>query len=188
MLSRDELRACFSAEESIRARLAEQDGARGPLDQEKQAIATDQEALRAERAPLDDIKKRSEAFAATVKQFTARVQSWTERVEAHNASNSGSPGYDRRMSALNSERDLIAKERAGVEAERVRLANEGATLVAAYNTKVVALDARVQAWNKRNADWNDATVALESERKTWVSGCAGRRYREDDEDAIRRGK
>ena len=58
----------------------------------------------------------------------------------------------------------------------------------AYNAKAQALDARVQAWNARNSAWNEVTTALDTERKAWVTACADRRYREDDETAIRQGK
>jgi hypothetical protein len=50
------------------------------------------------------------------------------------------------------------------------------------------VDARIAAWNERNGQWNDTSNALEAERKGWVTACADRRYREDDENAIRRGK
>ena len=58
----------------------------------------------------------------------------------------------------------------------------------AYNLKAKEVDARVGDWNARNARWNEASAGLESERKAWVSGCSERRYREDDETAIRQGK
>ena len=57
-----------------------------------------------------------------------------------------------------------------------------------YNAKASALDARVSDWNARNNAWNDTSLALEAERKGWVRDCADRRYREDDESAIRRGQ
>ena len=188
VLTRDELRACFKNEESIRTRLATQTAARGPLDTEKQSIAADQQALRAERAPVEDIKKRSEEFAAKVKQFGVRVQDWTARVEAHNAAKPSAVGYEKEGDDLNRERAAIAKERTDYEAERAALAAESAKLVTAYNAKAREVDARVQAWNKRNAEWNETSAALEAERQDWVVTCAGRRYREDDEEAIRRGQ
>jgi hypothetical protein len=46
----------------------------------------------------------------------------------------------------------------------------------------------VQEWNTRNQAWNEAGARLEGERKDWVTGCADRRYREDDEIAIKAGR
>ena len=70
----------------------------------------------------------------------------------------------------------------------MQLAATTESVVGAYNAKARVLDARVTAWNERNAAWNDTTAKLETERKAWVSSCADRRYREDDETAIRQGK
>ena len=113
---------------------------------------------------------------------------WTSRVEAHNANKTGSgAAYERNQAVLNKEREDITKDRAELEIERLRLAADNEQLVRAYNAKAAALDARVTAWNERNGRWNEAGAALEAERKTWVGGCADRRYREDDEIAIRKG-
>ncbi len=57
-----------------------------------------------------------------------------------------------------------------------------------YNVKATALDTRVTDWNARNAKLNEANAAREAERKGWVTACSDRRYREDDEIAIRKGK
>ena len=57
-----------------------------------------------------------------------------------------------------------------------------------FNGKAAALDARVSSWNERNAKWNEMSVAMESERKAWVTSCSDRRYREEDETAIKAGK
>ena len=188
VLTRDELRACLKQEESIRPRLATQDAGRDPIDQEKQAITADQQTLRAERAPLDELKQKAEQFTVRTKDFGTRVQSWNERVEAHNASKTTGAAYDRNQAQLNKEREEIAKERTDLEAERLRLTALNEELVRVYNVKALAVDARVAAWNARNSAWNETTAALDAQRKAWVSSCADRRYREDDETAIRQGK
>ena len=61
-------------------------------------------------------------------------------------------------------------------------------MVNAYNANAKAVEARVVDWNTRNQAWNDAGVNLETERQEWVQQCADRRYREDDEAAIKAGK
>lgn len=60
--------------------------------------------------------------------------------------------------------------------------------VADYNARIGAVDARVSEWNVRNAQLNDKAKALEDERAGWVTSCADRRYREEDENAIKAGK
>lgn len=188
LLSREELRACLNEEESIRVRLADQDTARVPLDQEKQAIATEQQQLRLDRAPIDATKVKAEELAAKMKAFAVRVQGWNERVALHNADkNPGTPAYDRNMVTLNREREEMQKDRTALEIERTALSTGAQDAVRTYNAKAAALDARVTAWNERNAKWNENLAVLEDERKLWVKTCADRRYREDDETAIKRG-
>ncbi|MBK6472251.1 MAG: hypothetical protein IPF94_16520 [Betaproteobacteria bacterium] len=46
----------------------------------------------------------------------------------------------------------------------------------------------MQDWNQRNAQVNETARKLEDERSLWLSECSNRRYREDDEKAIRAGK
>ena len=75
-----------------------------------------------------------------------------------------------------------------LDVERETVLGENQAAVNAYNARVGTLDKRVVDWNQRNAQWNEASKALEIERKDWVDQCGNRRYREDDEKAIRAGK
>ena len=43
-------------------------------------------------------------------------------------------------------------------------------------------------WNERSAGHSQRAKAVNEERETWMSDCADRRYREDDEIAIRKGQ
>jgi len=61
-------------------------------------------------------------------------------------------------------------------------------MVAAFNAKATVMDGKVVAWNQRNEEWNKTSKALEADRAKWVADCADRRYREDDEKAIKAGK
>ena len=105
----------------------------------------------------------------------------------NNASPTGMQG-ERQREALNKERAEIEKERTALEAERARISSGSADAVRAYNVKAGALDARVGDWNQRNARWNEMSTALETDRQGWVTGCSDRRYREEDETAIKAGK
>ena len=190
LMTRDELRVCLKDEETVRTRMADHDALRAPLDQEKKDITAAQAALRVEREPIDALKARADAFAAKIKDYSARVQSWNDRMKLHNEDPkpSGS-AYEGKKLALNKEREEIEKERVTLEAERAAIAGAAnGDSVRAYNAKAVALDARVTAWNERNNKWNEAIASLDTERTAWLAACANRRYREDDEQAIRRGK
>ncbi len=190
LMTRDELRVCLKDEETVRTRMADHDALRAPLDQEKKDITTAQADLRLEREPIDALKVRADDFAAKLKDYSARVQSWNDRMKLHNEDPKPSgAAFEGKKLGLNKEREDIEKERVALEAERAAIsAAASGDSVRAYNAKAVALDARVTSWNQRNNKWNDAIAALDTERKAWLAACADRRYREDDELVIRRGK
>ena len=189
LLTRDELRACFSDEANIRARLAKLEADRAPLETEKQAIATEQAAFREERIALDARQRTAtEGLNAKFKTFVAKVEASNNRVLAANEARRTGSAAEREREALNAERSALEKEREGLEAEKVTTVAQLQEVVNAYNAKAVTVDKRVQDWNQRNAKLNDASGAAEAERKDWVVNCSNRRYREEDELAIKAGK
>jgi hypothetical protein len=188
ILSRDELRACLNQEASIRTRLDEMDTVRTQLGTEKQAIAADQQVLRGERAPLDALKVRADALSLRLKDYSARVENWNARVAAMTESKAKGSDADKARTELNAEREVFVKEGPGLEAEKAALTADSEAAVKVYNSKAQVVDARVTAWNTRNQETNDRATAMEAERATWVTACSDRRYREDDEIAIRKGK
>ncbi len=188
ILTRDELRACFDQEASIRTRLDGMDAVRTQLSTEKQAIAAEQATLRTERAPLDAIKVRADALSVRLKDYSARVENWNQRVAALNDSKAKGSEADKQRTTLNAEREVFVKEGPGLEAEKVPFTADSEVAVKAYNSKAQVVDARVTAWNERNQKTNEQAAVIEAERATWVTACSDRRYREEDEVAIRKGK
>lgn len=188
ILTRDELRACFKDEEAIRNRLTEHEAARAPLDQDKASITAEQKTLAELRVPVDEAKKKAEDFRARLKAYGARVESWNQRVTAHNDEKRQGPQWERQGKELAAERTAIEKERADFEVEKNTLQASSDEAVRNFNNKAQALEVRINDWNQRNGKWNEASAAIESDRKAWVAACADRRYREEDEQAIRRGK
>jgi chromosome segregation ATPase len=188
ILTREELRACFSQEESIRTRLTALETRRNALNQEKAGLAAEQQALRAERGPVDDLRQQGEAMNARVKAFGARVEAYNQRTADFEAKGSSGAQGDRQRAELKAERDALEKQRFEIEADSTRLRSDSEGAVRAYNAKAGALEARVSDWNGRNDAMNETSKGLETERQAWLDGCADRRYREEDEAAIRRGK
>jgi chromosome segregation ATPase len=188
ILTRDELRTCLSQEEVIRNRLDAHTALRAPLDQEKAELAAAQQKLRSERAPLEDMKKQADDLSQRMKDYAARVNGWNERVAAFNTANPSGAKGDRERSALNKERDDLAELQKSLETEKTEFAARSELVVKEYNAKAAAVDTQVTGWNQRNEKWNQEARVLEADRSKWVSGCADRRYREDDEIAIKRGK
>ena len=188
VLTRDELRVCFKDEEAIRNRLTEHEAARVPLDQDKASITAEQKTLAELRVPVDEAKKRAEDFTTRLKAYGVRVESWNQRVTAHNDEKRQGPQWERQGKDLAAERTAIEKERADFEIEKTTLQASSDEAVRNFNNKAQALETRINDWNQRNGKWNEASAAIEADRKAWVAACGDRRYREEDEQAIRRGK
>lgn len=191
LLTRDELRACFNQEAELKKRLEATEATRVPLEAEKKAIGEEQAAMRGERDKLDpsELNAAVKAFTERHQAFTERRAKWEARVKAFNEA--GRRGSDQERDALNAERAELEREHVALEEERKRLlATQSAReqAAAAFNAKVAALDAKVADWNKRNVAYNEGAAALESDRQAWVGNCGNRRYREEDEQAIRAGK
>lgn len=189
ILKLEELRACLSQEESLRTRLETLDKGRAPLDDEKAAIAAEQATLRADRTKVDEIMKGAEGFKGRQAAYAAKVNDWNARVTAHNEDKATrGTAYEQNSARLTREKGELEKERADLLAEGEKWNATMRPAVEAYNTKAKAIDVRVAAWNERNSQWNEQSRTLEAERQGWVGNCADRRYREDDEKAIRAGK
>jgi chromosome segregation ATPase len=188
ILTRDELRACLRQEESIRVRLAGHQQARGPLDREREGITSQQDALRTERTQVDAAAAPMAELRARMEAHAARVVAWNRDIEAFNARPPAGQAGERERQRLNTEREALQKAQTDLEAERSRITASYEQTVSAFNAKARQLDAAVADWNQRNNGWNQTGAQLEEERKAWVAGCADRRYREDDEIAIKAGR
>lgn len=186
LLDRDELRACLKQQESLTARRNEVEQQREPLERDKAQLAQDQEALAAERSRVDASRRSVEELGVRLKAYSDRVAAWNQRARA--AQERSGPGVEGERRQLDNDRAQLQKEQAALEAERAAVGTSAQQAVADYNAKAQALDARVKDWNRRNAELSDLAVAVNLERERWVDECANRRYREDDEIAIRNGK
>ncbi len=188
LLTRDELRSCLKQEETIRTRIAEQEALREPLAAEKAAIGVDQQVVRDERVNIETFRKVADELGVRLKAYSTRVEALNARVAEFNASKRSGAPAERERVAMNTEQAALVTERTELEAERARLSTQSEEIIRGYNAKANALELKVTDWNERNAKWADRTNAVEADRKGWLSNCSDRRYREDDETAIRKEK
>jgi hypothetical protein len=94
-------------------------------------------------------------------------------------------GLDQQVKAIAAERDTVDK----ADETAVKAYNDKANaMIATYNTRKGEIDAKVDGWNARNRAHNERAMAQEQELKSYNDDCATRRFREDDEKAIRAGK
>lgn len=190
MLDKEQLRACFTRRDGLESRLKLAEAGRVPLDAEKAEIMVVADALATDRAGVDAAKVQIDQLGAKFTAFAERVEAWNVSVKAFNESgSSGSTSQQQRQrAAIDAERMKLEEQRKLLEAEKTQVTESAQATVAAFNTKVTAHQQRANGWNERNRGWNEASTQLETERADWVETCADRRYREDDEIAIKAGR
>ncbi len=107
-----------------------------------------------------------------------------------------------RQTQVKAEEAAMVKEKAeitGVQDELVRSGDElkqrvetldrtSAEAVNSYNEAQQARDARIDAHQKRVDEFNARVLANQAERSAFGTRCDNRRYFEEDEQAIRKGK
>jgi chromosome segregation ATPase len=186
MLTREELRSCLNRRETLAARRAEIETARAPLDAEKAALLQAQEALKTERAKVDGVRQSIDEMNQRFKAHADRVAAFNDRNKA--LAELAPPAREREIRALEQERAALEQARQTLEGERAALAASVEQTVEAYKVRASALDQQVNDWNQRNGVLADRATVVNAERDAWAGECADRRYREEDELAIRRGQ
>jgi len=189
IMTREELRACLSDEVRIRTGVEALEKQRAPLEADKSQFGADQQTMRDERTAMESGQKEvAEVLNTKFKAFAAKVEASNARVAAFNESGKSGNAADRERAALNKERAGLETERVALEAEKNDIVAKLKTRVETFNERAQAVDRRVADWNAQNAKYNDSAQGIEAERKDWVATCSNRRYREDDETAIKAGK
>lgn len=186
MLSRDELRACLKRLDDFNAASKDLESQRTALDQEKDELARAGDALKAERADVDARTQAVKQWQERVKAHGAAIEAYNQRVKAANESKPADP--QALAKELDAERQRLNDARGPLAEEETRLLPAYENAVKTYNEKAKARDARVDDWNARNRALNERAGTQETERSAWLSECADRPYREDDEIAIKRGR
>lgn len=188
VMTRDELRACMKQQDELDAQRKSLEARRVTMNQERDAIQAENEALKAKH---EEVKGRNLA----VRDFNERMKEYSQRVEAYNAkmadfaqdSRSG-PSMDRKRRELEKEKAELQRMDAANKAEGEKLQGDLATEVEALNARSQAQTQKASDWNSRNKSLEDEANAYEDKRVDWKLNCGDRRYREDDEKAIRAGK
>lgn len=186
MLTRDELRQCLGRLDGINAKTKELETQRTALDAERADLAKEGDALKGER---EEIERR----LAAVREWEGRVRAQGAGVEAFNKKSAGladAPRGEREtlQAELETDRKRLTANREALAAEEARLVPAYQESVKTYNAKAEARDAKVGDWNKRNGAVNEANLKHDESRSAWLTECANRPYREDDEIAIKQGK
>lgn len=186
IMSKDELRACFAQRDAVDKRRADVVAQNEQLGREREALQQAGSALRAEGAQIEQRNAALRALGERNREHQAKVADWNAR--AGKLKDAPPAEQEKLLADLNLEKDALQKSFESLKAEQGPLADGFNEVVAAYNQKAQQHAKSVEALNVRADQLAQASQAEASERDAWRSACADRRYREDDEIALKRGK
>ncbi|HJV71081.1 hypothetical protein [Ideonella sp.] len=188
VMTRDELRACMKQQESLAQRKTELETRQNKIAAERIEIQKETDAIKAEQEGLSSRKGAVDALNARMTAFSDKVKDLQQRRDTFEASGRGGPTAERERRKLDKEAADIKKEEAELNAEREKIQAGGNDAVDKLNARVEAQQQVAQGWNDRSKKLGADQQAYEDDRINWIDSCGNRRYREDDEKAIKAGK
>jgi hypothetical protein len=190
VMTRDELRACYKSQAELKQRVADYEAQKAAADKDKAAILADNQALAAERSQVQASAGKVNEENTKTADLAKRVEDWNERWAAFEKAGRAGPMADRERKRLLDEQKALEREQNAVKAA-VAGATGGSSepsAAAQFNAKADAITARTVAFNERNKQLVKMGEDLQQERDLWAGECGSRRYREEDEIAIKQGK
>jgi ribosomal protein L16 Arg81 hydroxylase len=186
MLTREELRTCLKQLDDVNAAGKDLQQRRTALDGEKDELVNSGEALKAMRAEVETKLAAVREWEGRMRAHAAEIETFNQRTKAAEAA----PRKEREelAKALEADRERLNQVRASLTGDEARLVPAYESGVRSYNERALARDAVVADWNARNKALNDSSTKVEDNRTVWLTECANRPYREDDEIAIKSGK
>lgn len=166
-----ELRACMKLEQANKLMAAE-------ILQEQAAFTRDQDAIKAEQAEVNQANADARGRSASIVVERDELATLVSALETK--------GQSAKTDA----------EKADYEAERTKLVERDRLLqrnIASFNAaqtaqleRINALNARIAPINERNKSINDRVEPHQKQMTAWRDQCGNRRFREEDEIAIKK--
>ncbi len=171
IMSKEELRACMVEKH-------ESDREAAALRADQQAFLRDYDAVKAEQADLNRLGEELRTRAAAIRTEEDAIGGRLGELQTLflNAKS------DEEKAALESERQTLLERRRKTEQAR----RDYDTAQGSYRARVDDLNGRITAINARSKTVNDRVEPVRARIDDWKAKCANRRYREEDEIAIRK--
>lgn len=188
LLSREELRSCLKQQAELAARKPPIEAQREALQAERQSLLQADVSLKAERDEVDRLAEAATRLDKRFQELSAQVDDFNQRVAKLQDSGRSGSTAERQRNEFERERQALETSAQALEAERAALKLKAGQAVASYNARAAVRDQAAADWNARSTQQTRSAQAYETERENWSAECAGRSFREDDEQAILSGK
>lgn len=186
IMTKDELRACMTLDNDNEMRT-------DAIEKRHDALSKERDQL--EKAPDDTAPLRAEVdkLLEEVKLADAKVGENAKLIEDWNSRMAEFTKKSKEMRNAARREQVLKQERIKLESANEPLVADRAAKVAAYEKAVETLNQRAGQRSSGSAEWNkryDALRAEEAElnksKDKWTSECSNRRFRENDEMAIKK--
>lgn len=184
LLMIEELRECINQQANLAGRRKAFEAETVAINSDRETLLADQDKLKADAVKVEETRKAISDLNARYNAYAERMKSYNERAEE--ARNKQGMGAERERRKLEADRAELEAQTPALTAERAALAATEKFLTD-YNQRAAALDARAKVWNQVNVAAIARGNKLNEEMETWQSECANRRFREEDELAVKRG-
>lgn len=188
VMTRDELRACLKNQAELKQRVADYETQKQAADKEKAEILAENQKLVAEKGQLSSAASKVKDENARHADLAKRVEDWNTRWAEFEKSGRAGPMVDRERKRLLDEQKALAREQDAAKAAAAGGGGAEAGAAQQFNAKAEAVQTRTVAYNERNKQLVKAGEDLAQERDLWAGECGNRRFREEDEIAIKQGK
>ncbi|MEK8032681.1 hypothetical protein AACH06_17820 [Ideonella sp. DXS29W] len=188
VMTRDELRACMKQQAELATRKTDLEARQTKVNAERDEIQKETDAIKAEQAALSSRKGDVDALNAKMNAFSAKVKDLQARQDELEKSGRSGPSAERERRKMEKEAAEIKKEEAELNAESEKFRSGSNDAVDKLNARVDAQQKLAQSWNDRNKALAKEQQAHEDDRIAWLDNCGNRRFKEDDEKAIKAGK
>lgn len=186
MLTREELRSCLKRLDDITTGGKDLVQRRVALDAEKDELVKSGDSMKSLRADVDAKLAAVRAWEVRMRAHAAEIEAFNQRARAAEDAPKGE--REGLLKALDAQRAGLTQTRATLTTDEAALVPAYESSVRSYNERAQARDALVTDWNARNKALNEAGEKTEAARVAWMSECANRPYRDEDEAAIKAGK
>lgn len=188
VMTRDELRSCMKQQTELATRKSDLEARQTKINAERDEIQKETDAIKAEQASLSSNKGAVDALNAKMNAFSEKVKDLQARSDELEKSGRSGPTAERERSKMAKEAAAIKKEEAELNAERDKIQTGGSDAVNKLNARVDAQQQVAQSWNERNKSLAKEQQVHEDDRINWLDNCGNRKFREEDEKAIKAGK
>lgn len=186
IMTRDELRACTKAKTAIADLAASMATRKTELDAEKAQLAPARAELSRLQPQLDEAAAAFKAVDADVREHNKLIDAWN--VDMEEAAASQMKSAERRRVQLKKDRVALDQKATALADARDKLGKKYNDEVARFNAVAQSIEARAKAWNQKNEELAKDGDRHFDMRSEYGLECASRRFREEDEAAIKAGK